>query len=162
MLTLSNLTIKKGSKKKVQRIGRGNASRRGNYSGRGIKGQKSRSGGKSGLKKLGMRNIILQLPKLRGFNRNSKKPSIINISDIEKNFKTGDSVTPRKLLKKELVKSITNGVKVLANGNITKKFTISANSFSKKAVEAIEKSGGLVVILTQKKRPVPEKKSRKE
>lgn len=162
MLGLNNLQVQKGAKKKSQRRGRGNASRRGNYSGRGMKGQKSRSGGKSGLKKLGMRNVILQLPKLRGFNRNSKRPAVVNVSDIEKNFKTGSNITQKDLLKKGLVKSTSSGVKILGTGTITKKFTVSAHSFSVTAKELIERAGGSVVILKKDRKKTVSKKPKKE
>jgi large subunit ribosomal protein L15 len=161
MLSLNTLKIQKGSKKKVQRRGRGNASRRGNYSGRGMKGQKSRSGGKSGLKKLGMRNMILQMPKLRGFNRNSKTIHIVNVGDLEKIFKTGDKITPKELFKRDLIKSSTGTVKILGDGKLTKKFLISAHQFSKSAKQIIEKAGGVAVIYVKKENPKL-KKSKKE
>jgi large subunit ribosomal protein L15 len=153
MLSLNNLKIQKGSKKKSQRRGRGNASRRGNYSGRGMKGQKSRSGGKSGLKKLGMRNMILQMPKSRGFNRNSKIIHVVNVGDMEKFFKAGDKITPKDLFKHDLIKSSTGTVKILGNGKLTKKFLVSAHQFSKSAKELIENVGGVATVYVKKENP---------
>ncbi|MCD4704868.1 50S ribosomal protein L15 [bacterium] len=152
MLTLSNLKVKKSAKSKKQRRGRGNASGRGNYSGRGMKGQRSRSGGKSGLKRMGMKKIIAQLPKLRGFNRNSDKVAIVNLSDLERKFKDGEEVNIKKLLKLGLIDSIKNGVKILGKGVLNKKLKIKAHSFSKSAQEAIIKAGG-EIIETPKVRP---------
>jgi len=152
MLTLSNLQVKKGAKKKKIRRGRGNASGYGNYSGRGIKGQRSRSGGKSGLKRLGMKKIIAQLPKRRGFNRISRKFNIINLNSLEKIFQDGEEVNFKKLLKLGLINRPKDGVKVLAKGDLKKKFTVKAHGFSKSAKEAIIKAGGEVIETPFKKR----------
>ena len=152
MLTLSNLQVPKGAKKKKIRRGRGNASGYGNYSGRGIKGQRSRSGGKSGLKRLGMKKIIAQLPKKRGFNRNSRKFNIINLNILEQNFTEGEEINFKKLLKKGFINRPKDGVKILAKGDIKKKLTVKAHSFSKTAKEAIIKAGGKVIETPFKKR----------
>lgn len=162
MLSLNNLKTAKGAKKKAQRRGRGNASRRGNYSGRGMKGQKSRSGGKSGLTKLGMRSMILQMPKLRGFNRNSKEIYIVNVGDIEKTFKAGDNITPKELFKKDLIRSANGIVKILGNGKLTKKFNVSAHRYSKTAKESIEKAGGVATVFIKKENPKLKKSKKKE
>ncbi len=145
MLTLSNLQIQSGSKKKKIRRGRGNASGRGNYSGRGMKGQRSRSGGKSGLKRLGMKKIIAQLPKKRGFNRSSRRLSIINLNVLEQKFKDGEEVTVKKLLALGLINNSRTGVKILAQGDIKKKLIVKAHDFSKSAERAIIKAGGQVI-----------------
>jgi len=117
-MTLSLHTIKpaKGAKKKKKRVGRGG--KRGTYSGRGIKGQRARSGGKRGLKRLGMRPLMEQTPKLRGFKSLKKKPEILNLKDLQNKFKDGDKITPQVLLKKGLVDKIKNGVKILGDGEI--------------------------------------------
>lgn len=162
MLSLHNLKTAKGAKKKAQRRGRGNASRRGNYSGRGMKGQKSRSGGKSGLKKLGMRSMILQMPKLRGFNRNSQKVHTVNVGDMEKVFKSGDNITPKELFKKDLIRSASGIVKILGDGKLTKKFNVSAHGFSKSAKELIEKAGGVATVFIKKENPKLKKSKKQE
>ena len=87
MLSLHTIKPNKGETKKRKRVGRGNASGHGTYSGRGQKGQRSRSGGKSGLKRKGMKQILLQTPKLRGFKSDKPKNQVINLVDINKNFK---------------------------------------------------------------------------
>ncbi len=144
-MTLSLHTIKpaKGAKKKKKRIGRGG--KRGTYSGRGIKGQRARSGGKRGLKRLGMRPLMEQTPKLRGFKSLKKKPEILNLKDLQNKFKDGDKITPQVLLKKGLVDKIKNGVKILGDGEIKVKLEISGCQVSKSAKEKVEKAGGVVV-----------------
>ncbi|MDD4289785.1 MAG: 50S ribosomal protein L15 [Patescibacteria group bacterium] len=162
MLSLNNLQLAKGSKKKSQRRGRGNASRRGNYSGRGMKGQKSRSGGKSGLKKLGMRSMILQMPKLRGFNREGKIIHIVNVGDIEKIFKSGDNINPKELFKKGLIRTSSGIVKILGNGKLTKKFNVSAHQYSQSAKQIIEKTGGVATVFIKKENPKLKKSKKQE
>lgn len=119
-MTLSLHTIKpaKGSTKKKKRIGRGNASGHGTYSGRGLKGQKSRSGGKNGLKRLGMKTILLNIPKKRGFKSQKPKNQVVNLADINKCFKDGDVVDCHSLLKAGLIGTIKLPVKILGNGEL--------------------------------------------
>jgi len=152
MLTLSNLQVKKGAKKSKIRRGRGNASGYGNYSGRGIKGQRSRSGGRSGLKRMGMKKIIAQLPKKRGFNRSSHRFNIINLNTLEQKFKDGESVTVKKLIALGLISKSREGVKILAKGDIAKKLIVKAHSFSKTAKQAIIKADNSVIETPFKKR----------
>jgi large subunit ribosomal protein L15 len=114
-LTLHNIRANKGAKKKRKRVGRGNASGHGTYSTRGQKGQKSRSG-VSGLKKLGMRQKLLQVPKLRGFKSAKPKNQVVNLADINNNFKDGSVITPKDLLAKGLIGTIKLPVKILGNG----------------------------------------------
>ena len=144
-MTLSLHTIKpaKGAKKKKKRVGRGG--KRGTYSGRGIKGQRARSGGKRGLKRLGMRPLMEQTPKLRGFKSLKKKPEILNLKDLQNKFKDGDKITPQVLLKKGLVDKIKNGVKILGDGEIKVKLEVSGCQVSRSAKEKIEKAGGRVI-----------------
>lgn len=130
MLNLSNL--KSADKKKKKRVGRGDASGSGTYSGRGMKGQRSRSGGKGGLKFKGLKASLTKLPKLRGFKSQQAEMPIINLVDLEKKYKDGDSV--------ELC-----GFKVLARGELKKKLTVKASAFSKSAENAITKVGGKII-----------------
>jgi large subunit ribosomal protein L15 len=162
MLTLSNLQVKKGAKKKKIRRGRGNASGYGNYSGRGMKGQRSRSGGRSGLKRLGMKKIIAQLPKKRGFNRSSQRFNVVNLNILEQKFKDGEDINIRKLIKLGLISRPRDGVKILAKGDISKKLTVKAHSFSKTAKEAIIKAGGSVIETPFKRRSLLATKKTKE
>ena len=136
----------KNKLKKKKRIGRGG--KKGTYSGRGVKGQKARAGHK--LQPI-IREIIKKYPKLRGYNFNplqNKPPlEIVNLSQIEVKFKEGEIVTPKSLIEKKLIKKIKGRVpqvKVLGDGEITKKIIIRQCLISKSAKEKIEKAGGKV------------------
>src|SRR3989339_98418 len=134
-LTLSNLKPAKGSVKRRKKVGRGG--KRGTYSGRGIKGQKSRSGGKSGLKAMGFKQTLQRIPKSRGFKSLKPKMEVINLSDLELKFNDGDKVTVNALIKADLISGSKAGVKVLAKGKLTKKLIVVANAFSESAKDAI-------------------------
>lgn len=126
--------------KKRRRIGRGG--KRGNYSGRGIKGQKSRSGHRI---KPAEREMLLKIPKLRGFKNKplSPKPAVINLSDLEKlNFKTIDK---KSLISAGLIRKRTKTVKILGTGNITKAFQIKGLAISQSARQKIEAANGEVL-----------------
>ena len=144
-LTLHNLKPKKGSRKTKKRVGRGLGST-GRYSGRGIKGQRSRSGGKSGLQLRGLRGIMLSTPKKKGFNSNRPKPVVLNLSDLNKVFKYGSKVTPKILQTRKLIDKISNGVKILGNGSIAIKITLSGCTVSMAAKQKIETAGGTVIV----------------
>ena len=118
-MSLSLHTIKKskGTLKKRKRLGRGNSSGDGNYSGKGMKGQKSRSG-VSGLKRLGMKKILKQTPKLRGFKSLKPKDQIVNIADLNNSFKDNDIVDIQSLFRKRLISKKNLGVKLLGNGEL--------------------------------------------
>jgi len=141
-LTLHNLKINKKAKKKPKRVGRGNASGHGTYSGRGLKGQKSRSGGKSGLKRRGLSQLLRNKPKLGGFKSLNPKMETVNIDQLERNFEAGEIVNAKKLINKNLIKDNKTGVKILGDGKLTKKLTVIVNSFSESAKKAIIEAGG--------------------
>lgn len=144
-MTIGLHTIKpsKGSKKRVRRVGRGHGSGRGTTAGRGTKGQRARTGGRGGLKYFGMKNIVLSLPKKRGFKSLFTKPEILNIRDLDNAFKDGVEITPAVLKKGGLIKDVKR-VKILGDGEINKKLTVYGCQFSKSAKEKIEKAGGTV------------------
>ncbi|MBU0597952.1 50S ribosomal protein L15 [Patescibacteria group bacterium] len=144
-LSLSNLTTAKEKTRK--RRGRGDGSGRGTYSTRGMKGQRSRSGGKSGLKRRGLKQYLQQIPKSRGFKSIHLSNMVVNISDLEKNFETGEVINLSKMHKAGLIKINQKRVKVLGSGKIKKKLTVQAHSFSKSAMEAIKKAGGSIEII---------------
>lgn len=126
----------KNKTKKSRRIARGG--KRGGYSGRGIKGQKSRAGAKI---RPAMRDAIMKFPKQRGRAKHSfkslfTKPAIINLGDINKKFKEGETVSPKTL---NLPK-----VKILAEGEISKKLFFQNVLLSKSANEKIKKTGGAI------------------
>lgn len=148
-LTLHNLRPAKGAKKKAVRRGRGNASGAGNYSGRGMKGQRARSGGKGGLKLKGMKANIQNLPKLAGFKSYKDKPEVVNVGQLDVEFKKGDTVTSGALAEKGLV-SQGALVKVLGDGKLSKALTVKVDMVSQSAYDAITKAGGTVLAKTPK------------
>jgi len=132
-----------GSKKIRKRVGRGNASGHGTYSGRGCKGQKSRSGGKMrpGFEG-GQLPLIKRLPEKRGFfNLFRVEYSLVNIGSLNV-FEGGSEVTPESLVKARLIKSLKQPVKVLSDGELNHPLVIKANKFSAAAKAKIEAAGG--------------------
>jgi large subunit ribosomal protein L15 len=130
--------------KKRKRIGRGG--KRGTYSGRGIKGQKARAGRRF---KPVIREFIKKYPKLRGYKFKSQRKEFvgINIGILERRFETGQVVSPETLLKLRLIHKIKGKmpkVKILGEGEITKKLIIMGCEVSKSAKEKIEEAGGII------------------
>jgi large subunit ribosomal protein L15 len=143
-MELSNLKPKKGARHAKKRVGRGPGSGHGKTSSRGEKGQKSRSGysGKRGFEG-GQMPLHRRLPK-RGFTNIFKKDyAVVNVSGLER-FDNGASIDEAMLRQAGLVKGSHDGVKVLGDGELSKKLTVSATKFSKSAREIIEKAGGTV------------------
>ena len=135
--------------KNTKRVGRGPGSGMGKTSTHWEKGQKSRSGVSiSAWFQGGQSPLYRRLPK-RGFKntRFETKYAVINLSDLDKYFNDGDVVTPEVLKEKGIIKKQLNGVKVLANGTLTKKLTVKANRFSSIAVTKIEESGGKTEVI---------------
>lgn len=131
--------------KKAKRVGRGG--KKGTYSGRGVKGQKSRAGHK---KAPVIREIIKKYHKLKGYNFStvSEKAFIVNVSTIDKNFNSGDKVNPEKLSEKRIIKGYKTKkkpVKILGNGSINKAINFEGVVVSKSAAEKIEKAGGKIL-----------------
>ncbi len=146
VISLHNLSSTKGSRKKKKRIGRGNASGHGTYSTRGQKGQRSRSGGKSGLKKLGFKQTLKGIPKHRGFKSLRPDNQPVNLSEINKFFKDGDKIESKGLFKAGLIKKINLPVKILALGELTlKNLTFFNVKVSQSAKEQIEKCDGKII-----------------
>lgn len=145
-MQLNNL-IPKTKNKKTMTVGRGG--KRGKTSGRGTKGQNSRSGHK---KRPELRDFIKRIPKLRGRGINSNKtietkPVVINLSDIESTFTDGSVINPAALIEKKLISTVDGKipyVKILSNGEVTKKFTIEKCKFSESVKTKIEKAGGSI------------------
>lgn len=132
-----------------KRVGRGPGSGMGKTSTRGEKGQKSRSGASiSAWFQGGQTPIYRRIPK-RGFNnkRFETKFATINLSDLDKFFSDGDVVSPEVLKERGIIKKSLSGVKVLANGELTKKLTVRANRFSSTAVSKIENAGGKAEVI---------------
>ncbi len=134
--------------KKGKRVGRGG--KRGTYSGRGMKGQKSRAGRRL---KPAIRGLIKRYPKLRGYRFKSKaqslksKIAVLNLETLEKKFKSEEKINPQVLLKKKLIRRIKGRmpkIKILGGGKLSKKLVIEDCQVSKSAKEAIEKVGGTI------------------
>ncbi|MDD2505031.1 MAG: 50S ribosomal protein L15 [Bacilli bacterium] len=131
-----------------KRVGRGPGSGTGKTSGRGEKGQKSRSGVSiPAWFQGGQSALFRRLPK-RGFNnaRFRTEYAIINLNDLN-NFNDGDIITPELLKEKGIIKKELAGIKVLGTGELTKKLTIKAHRFSSKAVTKIEGAGGTAEVI---------------
>ena len=134
-----------GSRRGRKRVGRGDGSGHGTYSGRGVKGQKSRSGfsRKRGFEG-GQLPLIKRLPRKRGFtNIFRTEYSLVNI-DMLNRFEAGSEVTPERLVEAGVVKSLGKPIKVLARGDITYPLLVKANRFSAAAKAKIEAAGGKV------------------
>ena len=146
-MELSNLQPAAGSKHSDNfRRGRGHGSGNGKTAGKGHKGQKARSGAPRPGFEGGQMPLYRRIPK-RGFkNRNSKEIVAINISELER-FRSGSTVTIEKMVESGLIKNTRDGVKILGNGEFTKKLNVKANAFSASAKEKIEALGGTVEVI---------------
>lgn len=131
------------SKKPRKRVGRGFGCH-GTYSGRGQKGQRARSGGKKGLRLLGIKKMLLGIPKKRGFRSPYPKAAVVNVGVLDQKFKDNDIITPLILQKAKLIDKIKAGVKILGDGELNKKLIIHGCAVSKSAKEKIEKAGGTI------------------
>ena len=151
-------TLKPAQERKDRkRVGRGLGSGKGRYSGRGIKGQKARSGSHkmpAGFEG-GQMPIDMRLGKLRGNTSADAMPigpfrtysQPVNLRDLEERFEAGSEVTPETLKDKRLIRKVSVDVKVLGVGELSKALSVSAHGFSKSAKEKIEKAGGSVTWL---------------
>ena len=146
-MNLSELSPAAGSKQSDNfRRGRGHGSGNGKTAGKGHKGQKARSGAPRPGFEGGQMPLYRRIPK-RGFtNINSKEIVAINVDKLEK-FADGDVVTVEALLEKGIISNPKDGVKILGNGELTKKLTVQVKAFSKSAVEKIEALGGKAEVI---------------
>lgn len=135
--------------KSSKRVGRGPGSGMGKTSTRGEKGQKARSGASIKPWFQGGQTPLYRRIPIRGFNNKNfeTKYACINLSDLDKFFNEGDVVTPEVLKERKIIKKQLSGVKVLGNGELTKKLTVKANRFSSKAVSKIENIGGKAEVI---------------
>lgn len=145
-MNLHTLKPNRGAKHRVKRLGCGESSGLGKTCGRGHKGQKSRSGGgvRPGFEG-GQMPLHRRLPK-RGFNntRFQDKIAVVNVGSLDERFEDGATVNEESLRAARLIKGTYDGVKVLSNGDLTKKLTIEGCKVSSSAKEKIEKAGGSV------------------
>lgn len=146
---LSHLERPRGANKRKKRLGRGDASGHGGTSTKGHKGQRSRSGGYHKLAfEGGQMPLYRRLPK-RGFtNIFHQDFSVVNVGDFS-NFKAGSLVDPKMLCDEGLLKRVKEQVKVLGEGDLKVALTVRAHSFSKSAIEKIEKAGGKIERIEQ-------------
>lgn len=155
-LNLSNLKPAQARRDR-KRVGRGQGSGKGRYSGRGIKGQKSRSGSnkmRAGFEG-GQMPLYMRLPKLRGNTSKDAMPvgphrtfsQGVNVSQLEERFDDGAEVTPEALKATRLIKKLNVDVKILGHGDLTKALTVTAHRVSASAREKIEAAGGTVTLL---------------
>ena len=146
-MNLSTLSPAAGSKQSDSfRRGRGHGSGNGKTAGKGHKGQKARSGAPRPGFEGGQMPLYRRIPK-RGFtNINSKEIIPVNVDKLEK-FNDGDVVTVASLIEAGIVSNPKDGVKILGNGELTKKLTVEVNAFSKSAIEKIEALGGKAEVI---------------
>ena len=146
-MDLSSLKPAEGATSSASfRRGRGHGSGNGKTAGKGHKGQKARSGAPRPGFEGGQMPLYRRIPK-RGFTcRNHKEIIAINLSALER-FEDGSEVTVATLIEAGVVKNPRDGVKILGNGELTKKLTVKANAFSKSAVEKIEALGGKAEVM---------------
>ena len=168
-LNLSNLQPAQ-ERKDRKRIGRGLGSGKGRYSGRGIKGQKSRSGShamRAGFEG-GQMPLALRTAKIRGNTSKDAMPvgpfrtftQPVNLRDLER-FEAGEAVTPESLKAKGLIRSIRKDVKLLGVGELTKKLTITVHGASATAREKVESAGGTLTLLKEPKIRKPKNMKRR-
>ena len=146
-MNLHELSPAPGSKHVAVRVGRGLGSGLGKTSGKGQKGQKSRSGGvkRPGFEG-GQRPLYLRLPKRGFYNKFGKDYVEINVSVLNR-FEDGTVVEPAMLIEEGVVKNIRDGIRILGNGELTKKLTVQAMGFSKSAEEKIVAAGGKIEVI---------------
>jgi large subunit ribosomal protein L15 len=166
-LNLSNLKPAQARKDR-KRIGRGLGSGKGRYSGRGLKGQKSRSGShkmRPGFEG-GQNPLYMRLGKLRGQHSKDAMPvgphrtstAPVNVAALEERFDAGAEVTPESLVEKDVLKNTRTDVKILGNGELTKKLSVTAHAVSATAREKIEAAGGTITLLREPKVRRPKRK----
>lgn len=142
-----NLYAPEGANKKKRIVGRGSSSGRGTTAGRGNKGQQSRSGGKVYVGFEGGQMPLYRRIAKRGFSNYPfrKEYEVFNLSDIEIRYNNGETVDCESLVMKGLLKKVSSMVKILGDGDLTKKLTVVVDKVSASAKEKIEKAGGSVV-----------------
>jgi large subunit ribosomal protein L15 len=167
-LNLSNLKPAQARKDR-KRVGRGMGSGKGRYSGRGIKGQKQRSGShkmRPGFEG-GQNPIYMRLGKQRGQYSKDALPvgpfrtstAPVNVATLEERFDAGAEVTPESLVEKGVLKNTKTDVKILGNGELKKKLSVSVHAVSASAREKIEAAGGSITLLREPKERKPKRRA---
>lgn len=142
MLQVHTIKPARGAKHAPKRVGRGNASGHGTSSTRGGKGQTARSGGSKGLKLKGFKFLLQSTPKLRGFTSPRVKAAEVYLSDLEKHFAAGETITLDSLKAKNIVNVTVKSAKVVSTGTVSKKLVLSGIKATKGATEKIVAAGG--------------------
>ena len=147
-MKLHELSPNPGSVSSRKRVGRGPGSGLGKTSGKGHKGQNARSGGGVRVGFEGGQLPLFRRLSKRGFNNYEFRTvyATVNVSDLNR-FEDGTTVTPELLIETGLVKKELDGIKVLGNGELTKKLVVKANKFSESAKEKIENNGGKAEVI---------------
>jgi len=155
-----NLHAPAGANKRKRIIGRGQGSGRGTTAGKGNKGQKARSGGKTYVGFEGGQMPLYRRLAHRGFSNHpfKKEWQIVNLGEIEKRYESGETVDLASLSKKGLVKGV-EPIKILANGEFSKKLSFKAAAVSASAKEKIEKAGGDITLNPPREKARPKNKS---
>ncbi|MGN0729358.1 50S ribosomal protein L15 [Treponema sp.] len=152
-MTDFTLRAPEGANKKPKRVGRGSSSGLGTTAGKGNKGQQSRSG--KGTPYVGFEGGQMPLYRRiaqRGFSNSpfKKEFAIVNLVDLEAKFADGETVNRESLKAKGLIGKVIDGIKILGNGDVSKKLTVEAEKVSAGAKEKIEKAGGSVKVIAEK------------
>jgi len=169
-LNLSNLKPAQARKDR-KRVGRGLGSGKGRYSGRGLKGQKARSGShkmRPGFEG-GQNPLYMRLGKLRGGSKDAlpvgpfrTATAPVNVATLEDRFEAGAEVTPASLVEKGVLKNTKTDVKILGNGDLKKKLSVTAHAVSASAREKIEAAGGSITLLREPKERRPKRKPERD
>ncbi|MCL2442562.1 MAG: 50S ribosomal protein L15 [Treponema sp.] len=156
-----NLHAPAGANKRKRILGRGQGSGRGTTSGKGHKGQKARSGGKTYVGFEGGQMPLYRRLARRGFSNHPFKQEwqIVNLGEIEKRYETGETVDLASLHKKGLIKG-ADPIKILANGNYSKKLSFKIDAISASAKEKVEKLGGDVTVIPPPEKARPKNKNK--
>lgn len=133
-----------GTRRAGKRIGRGNASGHGTSSCRGGKGQTARSGGSRGIQRRSFKFVMQATPKLRGFHSMNTRPAEVRLSDMEREYKDGETVDLNTLKQKKLVRLNVKMAKILDKGELKKKLIVIGVKATKSAAEKIISAGGEV------------------
>lgn len=147
------LTAPQGANKKRKIVGRGSSSGLGSTAGKGNKGQQSRSGGKTYIGFEGGQMPLYRRIARRGFSNYpfKKEYACFNLVDLEEKFNDGETVNSKSLKEKGLLNKTVDGIKILGNGDITKKLTVEVDKISASAKEKIEKAGGSIKLTADSK-----------
>ncbi len=137
-----------GANKKKRIVGRGSSSGRGTTAGKGNKGQQSRSGGKTYVGFEGGQMPLYRRIAHRGFSNAAfkKEYEVVNLRDLEAKYSDGETVDRESLVKKGLLNKVSAPVKLLADGDLTKKLTVNVDKASVSAKEKVEKAGGKLTV----------------